>query len=738
VSGELGDGHFYGAIEDQASAVQVLGVGGVGTLSGVASLTAGGSDFCALLVSGGVDCWGFGSLDGELGNGTTSDSATPVPVVGVGGVGTLSGVVSLTDDDSSGFCAVLDTGGVDCWGGGTNGELGNGQVYATGGSATPVQVVGVGGVGTLSGVVSLSSTGGGLCALLTTSGVDCWGVELGNGQSSNSGTPVQVEGVGGVGTLTDVAFLATDDEGYCAVLGTGGVDCWGDGFRGQLGDGSFHGPGLGGSSTPVQVEGVGGTGTLSGVASVQGGSVGFYCALLTSGGVDCWGDGYSGELGNGVLYPSSTYGSGSGSATPVQVEGVGGAGTLSDVASIVTNEGGSCVILNSGGIDCWGGGVNGQLGDGNFYATGHNGSATPVQVMGVGSVGLLAGVTSLASSAGLDTFAHYCAVLTTTGAICWGNGTSGNLGDDFIYTTGNKGSAIPVQVVTPPTAVLIPSPNAAVSGTQVLDATARSGATQVEYELESHNLSQPIQVIATGTPTYYGWLAQWNTATLPNGSYTLWGVGSYPNGETGLSAPISITVDNPPPTSTVLIPTAGASVSGSSSLLDASASRNATSVAYEISGGSLINQIVAKGTPTYYGWLAQWNTTTVPNGTYSLVSVATAPNGDSTTSTPLSISVANAPPTTAVLVPSNGTSQSGTTAVLDARASSNVTTVTYELTGGTLTNQVIATGTPTLYGWLAEWNTTTVPDGTYSLQSVAAYAGGVSGTSAPITITVSN
>ena len=51
---------------------------------------------------------------------------------------------------------------------------------------------------------------------------------------------------------------------------------------------------------------------------------------------------------------------------------------------------------------------------------------------------------------------------------------------------------------------------------------------------------------------------------------------------------------------------------------------------------------------------------------------------------------------------------------------------------------MIATATPTIYGWLAAWNTTTVPNGTYTLQSVASYQGGVSGTSPGITVIVSN
>ena len=66
-----------------------------------------------------TSCWGGGTL-GDLGNGTGSESDVPVPVKGVGGVGLLSGVVSL-GTDGAGYCAVLGSGGVDCWGLGSNG-----------------------------------------------------------------------------------------------------------------------------------------------------------------------------------------------------------------------------------------------------------------------------------------------------------------------------------------------------------------------------------------------------------------------------------------------------------------------------------------------------------------------------------------------------------------------------------------------------------------------------------------
>jgi hypothetical protein len=78
--------------------------------------------------------------------------------------------------------------------------------------------------------------------------------------------------------------------------------------------------------------------------------------------------------------------------------------------------------------------------------------------------------------------------------------------------------------------------------------------------------------------------------------------------------------------------------------------------------------------------------------------------------------------------------------VLDATAAgtSDVTGVQYELSGASLSNQVVATGTPTIYGWLALWNTTGVPNGTYTLQSVATEVGGTTATSLGITVTVAN
>jgi hypothetical protein len=190
-----------------------------------------------------------------------------------------------------------------------------------------------------------------------------------------------------------------------------------------------------------------------------------------------------------------------------------------------------------------------------------------------------------------------------------------------------------------------------------------------------------------------------------------------------------------PPATSVVLPSAGANLSGNQ-YLDATASPGTTQVEYRVTGNGLTNDVVAVATPTLYGWLAAFDTRTVPNGTYSLQSVATS-GGLTGTSPAVTVTVDNAAPTTSVVLPSSSTVV-GVVQNLDATASSGVTSVKYVLSGSGLTDYPIATGTPTLIGWLAQWATTLTADGAYTLQSVACYAGGVCGTSPPVTVFVAN
>ena len=295
----------------------------------------------------------------------------------------------------------------------------------------------------------------------------------------------------------------------------------------------------------------------------------------------------------------------------------------------------------------------------------------------------------------------------------------------------------------PVTTVVLPSGGQQLSGTVTLDASASDSASpigQLHYVLTGGSLNDA--VIANATETEYGWVGFWNASTVPNGTYTLQSVATDTDGNVGTSPGVTVVVDNPPPTTSVLIPAAGASVSGSQVVLDASASDPAgvAKVQYELIGGSYNDTVIANATATEYGWLALWNASTVPNGTYTLQSVATDTDGNVGTSPGVTVVVDNPPPTTSVLIPAAGASVSGSQVVLDASASdpAGVAKVQYELIGGSYNDTVIANATATEYGWLALWNASTVPNGTYTLQSVATDAGGNVGTSPGVTVVVDN
>jgi hypothetical protein len=96
-------------------------------------------------------------------------------------------------------------------------------------------------------------------------------------------------------------------------------------------------------------------------------------------------------------------------------------------------------------------------------------------------------------------------------------------------------------------------------------------------------------------------------------------------------------------------------------------------------------------------------------------------------------------PVTVMTNPSSETTVTGSRFLLaGATDSYGVKKVQFVLTGGTLHRKVIASGSPQYFGWLGGWNSTTVPNGTYKLQSIAFSHGGKTGLSPGITITVAN
>jgi alpha-tubulin suppressor-like RCC1 family protein len=194
-----------------------------------------------------------------------------------------------------------------------------------------------------------------------------------------------------------VAASATNGQHTCALTASGGIECWGRNNSGQLGNGATTN-----SNRAVVVSGF-----TSGASTVTTGED-HSCALNNSGVVSCWGGNTYGQLGNGTNTSRSS---------PVNV-------SLSGTAIAVAATGyTTCALTSTGAVQCWGLNGAGQLGNGT--TTNRN---TPVFV-----TGLTSGVVAIAGGG-----SGYICALTSSGAVkCWGDNTSGSLGNGsttYAYT----------------------------------------------------------------------------------------------------------------------------------------------------------------------------------------------------------------------------------------------------------------------------------------------------------------
>lgn len=342
--GQLGNG----TLTESSIPVEVLNPAGNAPLGGVVAIATGQDRMCAVTSAGAALCWGDNS-QGELGNGATTQSSIPVVVSG------LSSGVAAISAGSYFTCAVTNAGAAECWGEGGSGQLGNGTSTN---STIPAEVSGL-----TSGVAAIAAGESHACALTNAGAVWCWGLnaygQLGNGTLSPSSIPVEVLDSAGNAPLGGVVAIAAGQDHTCAVTSAGAALCWGDNSQGELGNGASTQ-----SSLPVQVSGV-----TTGITSISAGS-GFTCAVTTAGATQCWGEGGSGQLGNGTA---------ANSATPAQVSGLTGG-----VVAVAAGASHACAVNSAGAVWCWGLNTNGQLGNDTTTA-----SPVPVQVVGSGDTGFL-------------------------------------------------------------------------------------------------------------------------------------------------------------------------------------------------------------------------------------------------------------------------------------------------------------------------------------------------------------
>ena len=260
------------------------------------------------------------------------------------------------------------------------------------------------------------------CALFNEGNVRCWGYnyygQLGYGHRSNIGDDENPLSEGDISVGEEVLKISLGGNFTCALLVSGNIKCWGDNTYGQLGTSL--------SSTASRYQEAFyhrnidfGT-SLKAIDIASGNS--HSCALFESGQVKCWGRNSNGQLGLG----HSTNIGRRGLLRRIDFVDIGG-----PVAGLSLGSDGSCVLLESGSVKCWGGNAYGQLGQGNTSVIGDNELPSSISTIALGG------------SAAIEiTSGSYfnCALLSTGKVKCWGRNHRRQLGLPHTQSIGDNES----------------------------------------------------------------------------------------------------------------------------------------------------------------------------------------------------------------------------------------------------------------------------------------------------------
>lgn len=339
-----------------------------------AGLSAGFDHTCRLLEGGELRCWGAND-QGQVGDGSDSLRAMPVPVRGDGLTFTA---VSAGHKRT---CGIVTGGQLFCWGMETARIPGQ----AMGPSRhEPVLEV----EGRTFASVSVGSQHA--CALTDGGEAFCWGRnhsgELGDGSNESRGEPVAVTGE------HRFTRIVVGGDHTCGLVEGGQAFCWGSNDFGELGV-----PGqAGGSPEPIAVAG---EQRFERIAA----GLNRTCGLTDDGQAFCWGSNGHGALGDGTDEQR---------AEPTAVAGE------HRFADLALGNMHTCALTSDGAAFCWGFNGFGELGDGS---TASRSAPTPV-----------AGEHAFADlAAGAY---HTCGVARSGGVpLCWGRDPAGGLaGPDVI------------------------------------------------------------------------------------------------------------------------------------------------------------------------------------------------------------------------------------------------------------------------------------------------------------------
>ena len=370
------------------------------------SVSSGEDHTLAVNSNGKLYSWG-GNNNGQLGNGTTTQSGVPIEV-------DMSGV--LADKEIKAieagrlFSLALDSDGkIYGWGYNYYGQLGNGTNAV---STAPTKTLDT---GALAGrkIVQISAGYYHTLALDSEGQVYAWGNnnqgQLGNGTNTRSNAPVKIS-AGNIPAGRKIVQVSAGREHSFALDDAGQVYSWGTNNRGQLGDGTNNN-----SNIPVKVSSPQNMTDVK-VSKISSGAD--HCLAIDSNGqIYAWGKNQYGQLGNASTNDSNI---------PVIINDSGDF-VNKNITYLAAGHNHSFAVGLDGDVFSWGNNFFGQLGNGTTIER-----HTPSRI----EANLGATITQITS------FYQHSAVLTADGHIhTWGWNTQSQIGNN---TTTNTLS--PIQV----------------------------------------------------------------------------------------------------------------------------------------------------------------------------------------------------------------------------------------------------------------------------------------------------
>jgi len=335
------------------------------------------------------------------------------------------------------FCALMSDGSVQCWGGNYASRLGAAAVVGNQ-SSLPVKV------DNLSDVTSLSLGGKNACAVRSDGSVWCWGgaallyaglgPDAGAGLDPDGGAPSALPTA--LGLVPAASTVGVGDDTACITTTAGGLHCWGNNATNQLGQ---RAPAE--SAPPGSVS----LGSQAAVAARPAARRTF--AITGNGQLWSWGSaGCTDPLTCQYLLGRAS----SEDPDPAPTR----APSLKNVFAIGSGSAHSCAVAGKL-VECWGANTDGQLGIGTMDTT----RTLPVPSMATSvahdedvDAGLAGDDVPLDVAAAANGAAT-CAVMVSGRVYCWGWPTTPS--DDRgrpIRVDGFSGPAVAVAVTTVPAA----------------------------------------------------------------------------------------------------------------------------------------------------------------------------------------------------------------------------------------------------------------------------------------------